>query len=625
MLAAKKTPSASDLKPAVSGGSGNRLRWTRIKNTIKSGLANPVYWIGLLAFLFLAYTIVVPMLEIVKTTLLWKPQDVRLSPDANPGHFTWFHWARVLSSEMSASMFYKPMLNSLSVGVAVSCLSLLLGTGLAWLVTRSDMPLKKTIAFLAVIPYMLPSWIFSLAWLTVFKNQKIGGSDGLLQAVFHINPPDWLSYGFIPVVASLTVHDSVYFYLLVGVALSSMNSQLEESAGILGANRLTILRRVTLPLVLPAILSALILTFTKAMGSFGPPALLGLPVNYYTISTMLYSSMRNRMITESYVLSLILIGISVVTIYFNQKMIGRRKSFVTIGGKDGRRSLTSLGKWRLPAAGFTMLFMAAIAIFPLLLLVWQTFMLKDGDYSFSNLTLHYWNGESNPKIASGEVGVLKNQGIWLALKNSVVIALIASTLAAVFGLLLGYLIYRGKQKQRLLSSWIEHISFFPYLIPGISLSAIYISMFAKPTWFLPALYGTLGLIILITLVKELPFTTRAGTGAMMQIGGELEEAAQIQGAGWLRRFTRILLPLSRKSLISSFLLVFVGAMKEMDLIILLITPKTGTLTTLTFWYAEKGYFQFTDALILIIIVIIMIMYYLATKLGKADLTKGIGG
>lgn len=615
-------------KQTVSeAGEGTRaqLMLARVMNKGKGMLASPVFWIGLLALFFLAYTIVLPMIEIVKTTLLWTQQDVRVSPDAKPGSFTWFHWLRVLSSEMSSSMFYKPMLNSLCVGITVSGLSMLLGTGLAWLVTRSDIPLKKTIAFLAIIPYMLPSWIFSLAWLTVFKNKKIGGSDGLLQSLFHINPPDWLSYGFVPVVASLTVHDSVYFYLLVGVALSTMNSQLEESAGILGANRLTIIRRITLPLVLPAILSAFILTFTKAMGSFGPPALLGLPVNYYTISTMLYSSMRNRMITESYVLGLILIVISMVTIYFNQKMIGRRKSFVTVGGKDGKKSLAQLGKWRLPAAGLTMLFMAVIAIFPLILLVWQTFMLKDGDYSFSNLTLHYWIGDSNQKIASGEVGIFKNEGIWLALKNSVIIALAASIIAAVFGLLLGYIISRGRKKQRLLSGIIEQVSFFPYLIPGISLSAIFISMFAKPTLLLPALYGTLSLLILITVVKELPFATRAGSSAMLQIGGELEEAAMIQGAGWFRRFTRILLPLTRKSLISSFLLVFVGAMKEMDLIILLITPKTGTMTTLTFWYAEKGYFQFTDALILIIIVIIMVVYFLATKLGKADLTRGIGG
>jgi iron(III) transport system permease protein len=599
-----------------------KVRWIRLRNIAKSIITSPLYLISAIALCFLAYTILLPLWQIVQTTLLWQRQDLRIAPEASPGHLTLYHWLRVLDSDMSQALFYKPILNSFSVGITVSVMSMLLGTGLAWLVTRTDLPFKKMIAFLALIPYMLPSWIISLAWLIVFKNEKIGGSDGLLQAMFHVNPPDWLSYGFLPIVASLTIHDSVYFYLLVGVALSSMNSQLEETANILGAGRLTILRKITFPLVMPAILSALILTFTKAMGSFGVPALLGLPVEYYTIATMLYSAMRNRMTTEAYVLSLILMLISMVTIYFNQRMIGKRKSFVTIGGKDGRKTLTPLGKWRLPIAGGTLLFMLVIGVFPLILLLWQTFMLKDGNYSVSNLTLHYWTGESNFKIASGEPGVLRNNTMYLALFNSLKIALISSVVAAIFGLLLGYVISRGRKL--LISRWIEQISFLPYLIPGISLAAIYISMFAKPILFLPALYGTLSLIILISIIKELPFTTRAGNSAMLQIGGELEEAAVIQGASWFRRFTRILLPLSKTSLISSFLLVFIGVMKEMDLIILLVTPTTGTLTTLTFWYAEKGYFQFTDAIITIIIVIIMIMYVLATKIGKADLTKGLG-
>ncbi|OPH46918.1 ABC transporter permease [Paenibacillus ferrarius] len=604
-------------------GRTSSLYLRRTLNMAKSLLTNPVYLIGLLALCFLTYTIILPLWEIVKTTFLWQQHDVRVSPDAKPGYFTWYHWSRILTSDLSKSLFYKPMLNSISTSVVVSFASMALGTALAWFVTRTDVPFKKTIAFLAVVPHMLPSWILSIAWMMVFKNQKIGGSEGIFQAIFHVQPPDWLSYGYVPIVTTLTIHDSVFFYLLVAVALSSMNSQLEETASLLGAGRLTILRKITLPLVLPAILSAFILTFTKAMGSFGVPALLGLPVKYYTISTMLYSAMRNRMVTEAYILSLILMLISMLTIYLNQRMIGKRKSFVTIGGKGGRRTLTPLGKWRMPLAIGILLFMLLIGIAPLLLLVWQTFMLKDGNYSLSNLTLHWWIGESNFKIASGEVGVLRNNELLLALKNSVHIALVSSACAAVAGLILGYVVSRGRKLR--LARTVEQVSFLPYLIPGISLAAIYISMFAKPTLLLPALYGTLSLIILITVVKDLPFATRAGSSAMLQIGGELEEAARMQGASWFKRFYRILLPLSRNSLISSFLIVFIGAMKEMDSIILLITPKTGTLTTLTFWYAEKGFFQLTNAIIVIIIIIIMVVYAVATKIGKADLTKGIGG
>ncbi|ACS98965.1 ABC transporter permease [Paenibacillus sp. JDR-2] len=599
------------------------VRSTRFYNGMLNGLRSPIHLIGLAALLFLAYTIAWPVLKILYTTFLWRQQDVRLTGEANPGHFTLYHWTRVLASDISMNLFYKPILNSLGVGFAVSALSMLIGCGLAWLVVRTNVPWKKTIAFLAVIPYLLPSWIISQAWLTFFKNGKIGGTPGIMEALLHVSPPDWLSYGFVPIVVSLSIHDSVFFFLIVGAALSSMNSQLEEAASVTGAARWTILRRIVFPLVMPSILSGFILIFTKAISSYGVPALLGTPVNFYMISTMLYSSMRSRLTTEANVLSLTLMLISMLTIYLNQRVVGRRKSFVTVTGKDSAKTLTSLGRWRYPAAGTAAAVMILISVVPLLVLLFQSFMLKEGVYSLSNFTTHYWWGGSDPNINTGEKGVLQNDIFMLALKNSLYIAGVASVIAAVIGLILGYVVARGRQ------SWIgrmvDQVSFLPYLIPGISLAAIYISMFAKPTLIIPALYGTITLLILITVVKELPFTVKAGSASMMQIGKELEEAAQISGASWLTRFRRILLPLNRKSLMSAFLLVFIGAMKEMELIILLITPRTETLTTITFYYAEKGYEQLTNVILMIIIAIVITVYFLAVKFGKADLTQGIGG
>lgn len=596
---------------------------TRFHNQARNWLANPVHLIGVTALLFLAYTIVWPVLKIMYTTFIWRQQDVRLTGEANPGHFTLYHWTRVLASDMSMNLFYKPILNSLGVGFAVSALSMLIGCGLAWLVVRTNIPWKKTISFLAVIPYLLPSWIISQAWLTFFKNGKIGGTPGILEALVHVSPPDWLSYGFVPIVVSLSIHDSVFFFLIVGAALSSMNSQLEEAANVSGAKRMTILRRIVFPLVMPSILSGFILIFTKAISSYGVPALLGTPVNFYMISTMLYSSMRSRLTTEANVLSLTLMIISILTIYLNQKVIGRRRSFVTVTGKDSARTLTSLGRWRYPAASATTIGMIIISVVPLLVLLIQSFMLKEGNYSLNNLTMHYWWGGSDPDINTGEKGVLQNPIFMLALKNSLKIAGIASIIAAVIGLILGYVVARGRQTW--LGRAVDQVSFLPYLIPGISLAAIYISMFARPTFIIPALYGTVTLLILITVVKELPFTVKAGSASMMQIGKELEEAAQISGASWFTRFRRILLPLNRKSLVSAFLLVFIGAMKEMELIIMLITPRTETLTTITFYYAEKGYEQLTNVILMIIIAIVITVYFLAVKFGKADLTQGIGG
>ena len=115
---------------------------------------------------------------------------------------------------------------------------------------------------------MLPSWIMSFAWLAVFKNERIGGSPGFVQSLFNINLPDWIAYGYLPIVITLSLNYFTLFFLLMSVALSSINSSLEEMADVMGASRFTVLRKITLPLVMPAILSALILTYSKSIGSF---------------------------------------------------------------------------------------------------------------------------------------------------------------------------------------------------------------------------------------------------------------------------------------------------------------------------------------------------------------------
>lgn len=591
-----------------------RVKRSKTFNKIKKFLINPTYLITTIAILFLAYTIILPLWQIFINTFK--------DSGAGADKLTLSQWKTVFASDISSALVYKPMLHSFSIGATVSILALALGAGLAWVVTRTDIPYKKTIGFLVVLPYMFPSWFKAFAWLIVFKNDRVGGNAGIFQFILGISPPDWLSYGFLPIVLALTTHYYIFSFLLVGAALSSIGGSLEESAEILGASKFRTMRKITFPLVVPAILSAFILIVSKAIGAFGVPAFLGLPVRYYTLSTMIYNSMGSGRPTEGYILSLVLIVIASLIVYFNQRMIGR-KNYETVGGKDSSERLTKLGKWKLPVSISIWSFIGVVSIFPVVILGLQTLMLNDGDYSLSNLTLHYWIGNSDPQIANGAVGVLKNSRIWDAFINSVTIAIIASVVAALIGLLLGYVITRGKNT--LSSKLVDQLSFLPYLIPGIALSAIYLSMFSKPTLFLPALYGTLAILILITVVKELPFATRAGTSTMIQIGGELEEAALVSGASWFRRFSKIMLPLSKKGLLAGFILVFISAMKELDLIIMLVTPTTNTLTAYTFGLQEQGYPQIANAIVTIIIIVIVVVYILTTTLGKTDISRGIGG
>lgn len=576
-------------------------------------LTKPLSLISLILIGFLGYTIVVPMWEIIVTTL---------NDEIAPNGYSLGAWKEVLTSDISQSLLYKPIFHTFQIGIVVSILSLLLGAGLAWLVTNTDLKYKKVMTFLLVLPYMLPSWFNAFVWLIIFKNDRIGGSTGLFEFVFNISPPDWLAYGFLPIALSLTTHYYIFAFLLVAAALSTVKGDIEESAEVLGASKWRVMTKITFPLVIPAIVAAFILIISKTIGSFGVPAVLGLPVRYYTLSTMIYNSMGTGQREQGFILSLILIVIAIIIIYCNQKIMQKR-NYQTIGGKGSKEKVTHLGKWRIPTTIAMWTFIFMVSIFPVLLLGFQTLMLKDGIYSFDNLTLQYWIGQADSQINNGVSGVLVNERIWEALKNTLIIAVVAASIAALIGLIIGYVVTRNKRS--LLTSGIDQLSFLPILVPSIAFSAIYLSMFSAPQFFVPSLYGTLAILILITVVSELPFTTRAGSSSMIQIGHELEEASIVAGASWFTRFRRILLPLSKKGLLSGFILVFIGAMKELDLLILLVTPNTATLTTYTFDLQEQGYPQTANAVVFLIIMIIMIVYLLITVVGKTDLTKSMGG
>ena len=594
------------------------LRLRRLARWLK----RPYVVIGLLLTAMIAYLVITPFFVLIKTTLTWQIEDRRLTTGFVPGDFTLFHWVRVFSSSISEAMLYQPLVNTLVTSIAVSILALTIGCLLAWLVVRTDLPLRGFISKVAVIPYMLPSWTIALAWIVVFKNQRIGGSQGLLEALTGFSPPDWLSYGPVPIVITLSLHYYSFAYLLVSGALHTLDARLEESGEILGADRWYVLRRITLPLVLPAILSAFILTFSRAMGSFGTPAFLGNPVRYMMLSTTLYSNIQSRLQADGYVLCLVLIAISIVTIYFNQRLLGVRKSFVTIAGKGFTSNPVRLGKFKIPIVTIVLLFIVIAVLSPLFFLGYQTLMLHGGDYSFSNLTLHFWIGESNINIADGIPGVFHDSELLRATWNSIALAVVTAFVTAFLGILLGYAIVKGRGT--FLSSLIEQVAFLPYLMPSIAFGAIYLGMFAKPIGPLPALYGTFWILVLVSVAKNIPYSSRSGTSAMLQVGAELEEAAFVHGASWAKRFKRIILPLTTSGLTSGFLLTFITTMRELSLIILLVTPATRTLPTLTFRYSEQGYFQAADAITMILVVIVLLAEFLVRRLRGGSLGKGMG-
>ena len=353
-----------------------------------------------------------------------------------------------------------------------------IGTALAWLMVRTDIGCKGVFGALVVVPYMMPSWVLALAWLSLFKNDRIGGNEGMITSFFGVLPPDWVSYGFFPIVICLALHYYAYGFLLMSGALATVDSELEEAGAISGMNRRQRLWRITFPLLLPALGSAVVLTFIRILGTFGTPALLGLPVRFFTFSTQIYASLNARNSGDAFVLALVLIVMAITFIWINSRVIGVRKSFVTLTGKGFRQREIALGAWRWPATIAVGAFLAVTVVLPMLILLWESLVITPGEYTLKGLTTHFWIGKSDIDIANGEPGIWHSPGILNALWNTIKLGVLAALCNGMLGLLVGYAAVRGRGT--LLARWLEGVAFAPYIFPSIALGAIYIGMFSTP-------------------------------------------------------------------------------------------------------------------------------------------------
>lgn len=587
---------------------------------IRGLLLNPVNIALALLLVVLAYLVLWPFFQLVLETLTWGEGDRRLSRDAVPGEFTWFHWLQATASPIAGKMLYGPLKNTLITGIIATIIALSAGGILAWCVVRSDMPGKGWLQPILTLPYIIPSFAIALAWETVFRSPKVGGQPGLYESFLGVAPPEWISYGTVPISITLAIHYFPFAYLLVAGALATIDSQMEESALISGAGKLTILRRITFPVVAPAFVAAFILTFGKTIGQFALPFLLGAPVQFHTVATMVYANLALGLDSLAFVLAVILIVISLVSIWLSNRFIGKKSSrFETIGGKGFRSREVALGQWRWPVFLTVALFAFIVGILPLILLAVQSVMLIDGFFGLENLTWHFWTGSSNPDIAFGEPGVFHNNNIIGATWNTLKLASISAVIASVIGLIIAYIVVRKADNP--LAQALDQIAFIPFLFPTIAFGAMYLTLFAEPVGPIPALYGTFSLLVLISVVSRLPYSVKTGVTAVTQIGKELEEAAEVAGASWSQRFRRIVMPLASAGLTSGMMVSFVGVMRELSLIILLITPSTRVLMTAGFGYAEEGLTQLSNALVLIVAILTILGELILWWIGKGRMAR----
>ncbi|MDX0459462.1 ABC transporter permease subunit [Sinorhizobium medicae] len=412
----------------------------------------------------------------------------------------------------------------------------------------------------------------------------------------------------------------LFTYLIV-VPIMRFDSQLEDSARILGARHHQVALQIILPLMRPALLSSMVLIFAKCLGEFGVPYVLGLPVKFEVLSTSLFRSIASRQTGVAGVIAGSIMLIGIITLLIDARLVREARRFVTIGSKGSMDRQSRLGRMRLPAAGFAAtVFLMSVGL-PLLTLFLSTIMKLPARFTLDNFTLDYWIGRDLDTVAL-KTGILLSPDLWAAAKNTLTIVGLASVTSGILGLLVGYVVIRTPV--RLLSVYLRQVTFLPYLVPGIAFAAAYLSLFAVPRGPMPALYGTVVILVLALIADQMPYASRAGISAMTQLGKDPEEAAQIAGAGWLRRMTSIVIPIQKGSLVTGVLLPFISGIKGLSLFVILAVPSTDVLTTYSLRLVDYHYTQAANAVVLIIAAIAYLGTLIAQKLTRTNLAEGLG-
>lgn len=536
--------------------------------------------------------------------------------------YTLVNWIDLFTGNLAQQNVWLPLGNTLLLAIFTCLGSILVGGVFAYLVTRTNLKFKGYLSSIFIFPYIMPQWTLALVWRNLFNSNAVtGGSDGLLASLFDIRMPAWWCKGLFPCAVVLALHYAPFAYIMIGGIFRNMDANLEEAAVILNTPKWRIFSRVTMPMVKPAILSTILLVFGSAMGSYPVPHYLSLT----TLSTK-YVSMNVSRAGQASILAIIMMVFGIIILLMNQATTSGRKSYTTVTGKSGQISKVNLGRAdKYIVAIILIIFTTFTSIYPILSFTLETFLPNPGDYSFlstgnpGNLTTKWWLTSENISESGmyGQLGILFNLTIWNAFKGTLIVAIACSLLAGSIGTLVGYGVSKNRKSKA--AGYVNSIAFLPYLIPSL---AVGVSFFIFGSAL--GIYNTYLLLILAGTVKYIPFASRSSLNSMLQLSGEIEEAAIIQNIPWFKRMFRIIIPIQKSSIISGFLLPFMTCLRELSLFMLLCS-QNKIVTTLLDYFDEMGLYAFSSGINLILILFIIICNGLVNKLTGASLDNGIGG
>ena len=487
------------------------------------------------------------------------------------------------------------MLNTLTVSLAATVMALLFGFVTAWILSRTNVPGRRTLEQLMAVPYYMTPLLGAFAWSLLgapesgFVNQvwrALGGTDALINLV--------TPFGIAWVMA---LFEGSVAFVMIGAVMKSMDPALEEASQVIGASRLRTMLRVTLPLVAPGVLGAAILVFAEMLGSFSAALVLGNPDRFYVVTTAMYQlvSQYPPRIPLAAAMGVSLFAVMFLMLFLYRRLIAGR-SYVTISGKAFRPRVMDVGRLRWLLFAVCVLYVLLSVALPLMTLAFA---------SVQKIAVAF-PAASNWTLANYQTAFTMN-AVRAALGNSLLLGVATASIGVVLMGLISWLIYRSRLPG---SGFIEYLVMFPQAVPRLVFA--FGMMWAWIVFPIP-IYGTLWLLLIAYLTVFLPLGVRTISGVMLQIDKSLEECAQMCGAPWGYRIRTVTMPLLRPGLLAAWLLLFIASVRELGASILLMGPnaKVVTPTIVESWFATSAELTAAMALIQTLVIAVAMVVFLA--------------
>jgi len=500
---------------------------------------------------------------------------------------------------------YRALLNSLFIASGVTVMSTIIGTFFAWLVTRTDLPFKPAMRVLFLVPFMLPSFIGALAW-KMLLSPRAGYINRFLMDVVGLEGPVFDIYTFTGIMAVETMYLFPFVFIQVCGALERMDPTLEESARISGASLFTITRKITIPLVRPSILSGALLIMLYSMAHFGTVAVLGIEAGIFNIPTLIYEKIHQsagsfNSIRTGTVLATVLVITAALIMFIQSKVLSRGR-YQIIAGKSFRPVETKLRALRMPMLVFCIAYIGFTIVLPTVTIFMVGGLKTYGlPFTAENLTL------ANYRYILFD-WKLTRDAIW----NSVTLGLAAALITMFAGVMISYVIVKMKVRGK---GILEFLGMLPFSVPG-SVIALGV-MLAWSGKFGINIYNTVWIILVAYIARYMAFSLKANSAALEQVHDSLVEAARASGAGMGQALRDIVLPLVRPGMFAAFFLIFLPALRELTVSVLLYGPTTRTIGVAIYTLNEDGETVYSAALAGIALMIIVTAQTLIGRFTRA--------